>query len=649
MHRRLAALAVLAVLSSGAVAQQPGDSAYVRTDVMIAMRDGVKLFTVILAPRNVATPLPILMSRTPYGVKDEASFMASRAKPLGLDGYILVLQDIRGRYGSEGTFDMNRPLHSGHAGTDESTDTYDTIDWLVKKVPNNSGRVGVLGISYDGWLAAVAAIGAHPALKAISPQAPLGDGWMGDDFFHHGATRLSMDLEYSWEMEASSDMSVTPSPGRYDTFEWYLSFPTLAALAQAVGADRWPTWRRFAEHPAYDSVWQAHALTRYFTHTTVPTLIVGGWWDQEDEYGSLASFAALERTDTAGLNHLVMGPWYHGQWFADSGIALGDLRFGRATGFDYRELQSKWFAYWLKGEGDGKFAHATLFDAATSDWRTFDRWPPANAVHRRLYFREHGGLSFDPPTAAAANDQFVSDPAHPVPYRPRPVERTYARTSRWRRWETEDQRFVDGRPDVLTWQTAPLAKAVTVAGDVVAHLYAATTGSDADWAVKLIDVYPDTVPDRPQMGGYELMVTGDIMRGRYRTSWEHPAPIPANQVAPYTVDLRQLVYTFRPGHRIMVQVQSTWFPLYDRNPQTFVPNIFKARAQDYQARVHRVYRTAQYPSNVEIDVLPAIRLLLMTPRTGDRGVMAQQPTTSHIGAVPPPRAAPPAGAREPPR
>jgi len=607
MHRRLAALAVLAVLSSGAVAQQPVDSAYVRTDVMIAMRDGVKLFTVILAPRNVATPLPILMSRTPYGVKDEASFMASRAKPLGLDGYILVLQDIRGRYGSEGTFDMNRPLHSGHAGTDESTDTYDTIDWLVKKVPNNSGRVGVLGISYDGWLAAVADIGAHPALKAISPQAPLGDGWMGDDFFHHGATRLSMDLEYSWGMEASSDMSVTPSPGRYDTFEWYLSFPTLAALAQAVGADRWPTWRRFAEHPAYDSVWQAHALTRYFTHTTVPTLIVGGWWDQEDEYGSLASFAALERTDTAGLNHLVMGPWYHGQWFADSGIALGDLRFGRATGFDYRELQSKWFAYWLKGEGDGKFAHATLFDAATSDWRTFDRWPPANAVHRRLYFREHGGLSFDPPTAAAANDQFVSDPAHPVPYRPRPVERTYARTSRWRRWETEDQRFVDGRPDVLTWQTAPLAKAVTVAGDVVAHLYAATTGSDADWAVKLIDVYPDTVPDRPQMGGYELMVTGDIMRGRYRTSWEHPAPIPANQVAPYTVDLRQLVYTFRPGHRIMVQVQSTWFPLYDRNPQTFVPNIFKARAQDYQARVHRVYRTAQYPSNVEIDVLPAIR------------------------------------------
>ncbi len=607
MHRRLAALAVLAVLSSGAVAQQPVDSAYVRTDVMIAMRDGVKLFTVILAPRNVATPLPILMSRTPYGVKDEASFMASRAKPLGLDGYILVLQDIRGRYGSEGTFDMNRPLHSGHAGTDESTDTYDTIDWLVKKVPNNSGRVGVLGISYDGWLAAVADIGAHPALKAISPQAPLGDGWMGDDFFHHGATRLSMDLEYSWEMEASSDMSVTPSPGRYDTFEWYLSFPTLGALAQAVGADRWPTWRRFAEHPAYDSVWQAHALTRYFTHTTVPTLIVGGWWDQEDEYGSLASFAALERTDTAGLNHLVMGPWYHGQWFADSGIALGDLRFGRATGFDYRELQSKWFAYWLKGEGDGKFAHATLFDAATSDWRTFDRWPPANAVHRRLYFREHGGLSFDPPTAAAANDQFVSDPAHPVPYRPRPVERTYARTSRWRRWETEDQRFVDGRPDVLTWQTAPLAKAVTVAGDVVAHLYAATTGSDADWAVKLIDVYPDTVPDRPQMGGYELMVTGDIMRGRYRTSWEHPAPIPANQVAPYTVDLRQLVYTFRPGHRIMVQVQSTWFPLYDRNPQTFVPNIFKARAQDYHARVHRVYRTAQYPSNVEIDVLPAIR------------------------------------------
>ncbi len=609
---RVSLVLIAAVFVPAARAQQPAppappappaaDSDYVRSDTMIPMRDGVRLFTVIAAPRDAATPLPILMTRTPYSASDNAAGVA-RAPQLGLGGYILVFQDIRGRFRSEGTFDMNRPPHSGHAGTDESSDTYDTIDWLVRHVPHNNGKVGVLGVSYPGWLAAVAAIGAHPALKAISPQAPMGDAWMGDDFFHQGAFRQTYGLEYAWEMEASSNMSVTPSPERYDTFEWYLSFPTLGALAQAVGANNWPTWRRFAEHPAYDTVWRAHSLPRYFSHTTVPTLLVGGWWDQEDEYGPLATYATLERTDTAGLNHLVMGPWYHGQWFGDSGLALGNVRFGHATGIAYRTLQTKWFAHWLKGEGDGKFAEATVYDAGSNEWRTFDTWPPATAAHRHLYFHAGGGLSFDPPTTAAGDDQYVSDPAHPVPYRPRPVERTYSRTSRWRRWETEDQRFVDGRPDVLTWQTGPLTEDVTLAGNVAAHLYAATTGSDADWVVKLIDVYPDTVPDRPTMGGYELMVTGEIMRGRYRTSWEHPAPIPPTQVQAYTVDLHQQAYTFKQGHRIMVQVQSTWFPLYDRNPQTFVPNIFQARAGDYKARVHRVYRTARYPSNVEIDVV----------------------------------------------
>ena len=592
------------VLLTVALAQQPmQDSAYTRTEAMIPMRDGVKLHTVIVAPRGTTGSLGILMDRTPYGADGAAAGAARNAGYLGLSGLIIVAQDIRGRFTSEGTFAMNRPPHSGPQGTDESTDTYDTIDWLVKNVPGNNGRVGVFGISYPGWLTAVAGIGAHPALKAISPQAPMGDAWMGDDFFHQGAFRQSYGLEYSWMMEASPDLSVTPSPARFDTYEWYRSFPTLGALAAAVGAEQWPTWRHFAEHPAYDSVWRARSLPRYFTHTTVPTLTVGGWWDQEDEYGPLASYAALERTDTAGVNFLVMGPWYHGQWFADSATALGNIRFGRPTGVDFRALQTRWFAYWLKGEGDGKFPEATVFDAGTNEWRSFDRWPPAAAQTKHLFFRENGGLSFDPPTAATGADQYVSDPAHPVPYRPRPVERTYSPPSRWRRWETEDQRFVDGRPDVLTWQTAPLTADVTVAGNVVAHLFAATTGSDADWVVKLIDVYPDTIPDRPGMGGYELMVTGDVMRGRYRNSWEHPQPIPANQVTPFTVDLHQQAYTFRKGHRIMVQVQSTWFPLYDRNPQTFVPNIFGATAADYRAATHRVYRTARYPSNVTIDVV----------------------------------------------
>ena len=599
----ISGIAGFAAFAGSAAAQT--DTAWVRTDTLIPMRDGVRLFTVIAVPRGAPGPLPILMTRTPYEASGNAG-MVRRANDLGLGGYILVFQDIRGRFRSEGTFDMNRPPRSGHAGTDESTDTYDTIDWLVKHVPNNNGRVGIYGVSYPGWLTSVAGIGAHPALKAISPQAPMGDTWMGDDFFHQGAFRLTYGLEYAWMMEASNDLSVTPSPARYDTFEWYLSYPTLGALARAVGADAWPSWRRFVAHPAYDTAWQARSLPRYFTHTTVPTLTVGGWWDQEDEYGPLASYRALERTDTSGVNHLVMGPWYHGQWSGDSGTALGNVRFGRATGVEYRALQSKWFGYWLKGEGDGKVAEATLFDAGTNTWREFDSWPPATAAHRHLYFGANGSLSFTAPADAdtAGSDWFVSDPARPVPYRPRPVERTYSPTSRWRRWETEDQRFVDGRQDVLTWQTAPLTEDVTVAGNVVAHLFASTTGTDADWVAKLIDVYPDTIPDRPTMGGYELMVTGEIMRGRYRQSWEHPAAIRRNAVLPFAVDLHQQAYTFRRGHRIMVQVQSSWFPLYDRNPQTFVPNIFTAGPEAYRAQVHRVYRTAKYPSNVEVDVLP---------------------------------------------
>ncbi len=423
MRRSLAVLAVALSPALGPVpggAQQPApDSELTRVEVMIAMRDGVRLHTVIASPRTATSPLPILMRRTPYGANDVAAGFRGW-KRLGLDGYIYVAQDIRGRFGSEGTFEMNRPPHSGAAGTDESSDTYDTIDWLVHHLPNSNGKVGVMGISYPGWLTAVAGLGAHPALKAISPQAPMGDAWMGDDFFHQGAFRLSYGLEYAWEMEASPDLSVTPAPGRYDTFEWYRTFPTLGALAAAVGAERWPTWRRFVEHPAYDSVWRARALPRYFTHTTVPTLLVGGWWDQEDEYGPLATYAALERTDSAALTHLVMGPWSHGQWFADSGTALGNLRFGRATGVDLRALQTQWFAYWLKGEGNGQFARATVYDAGANEWRRFDRWPPPEVAPRRLYFGAQGELRFRAPTDAQGDDRFVSDPAHPVPYRPRP-------------------------------------------------------------------------------------------------------------------------------------------------------------------------------------------------------------------------------------
>jgi hypothetical protein len=333
---------------------------------------------------------------------------------------------------------------------------------------------------------------------------------------------------------------------------------------------------------------------------------VGGWWDQEDEYGPLASYAAMEPRDSAGQSELVMGPWNHGQWFQGAGDSLGNIHFGSATGDEYRaRIQAPWFAHWLKGKPDPDLAEATVYDAGANQWRSFDRWPPRNAVHRNLYLGPHGQLTFEAPQGSAGCDTYRSDPAHPIPYRPRPIEWTYdPRGSRWNRWMTEDQRFISDRADVLSWQTKPLQEEVQLAGPIVANLFASTTGTDADWVVKLIDVYPDSVPERPAMGGYQLMVAGDILRGRYRHSFSKPEPIPANAVQAYTVDLHGQAYRFKRGHRIMVQVQSTWFPLYDRNPQTFVPNIFKATAASYRAQTHRIWRTTRYPSHVDVMVLP---------------------------------------------
>jgi hypothetical protein len=602
MHRSASlALAALLLSAAAAVAQTP-DSGFTRREEMVRMRDGTRLFTLVLTPAGRSEPLPIILIRTPYGTTDAVGYLGVRE--LADDGYIFAFQDIRGRYRSEGSFVMTRPPAPA-GGVDESTDTWDAIDWLVKNVAGNNGRVGMFGVSYDGWLTDMALIGPHPALKAVSPQASVGDFWMGDDFFHQGAFRQSYGLEYSWMMEASNDQSDLPRPSRFDTYDWYLSFPTLDSLARAVGAARWPTWRRFVEHPAYDEVWRSGALTTHLRHTTVPTLTVGGWWDQEDLYGPQATYRVREATDSAGINYLVEGPWSHGQWLGPGG-ALGNVQFGSNTSATFRrEVLAPWFAYWLKGRGDGRFPEARVFDAGVREWRTYGRWPPAGAVATKLYFAPGGRLTFNAPATPTGADSFVSDPRHPVPYRPRPVEWTYdSRGSRWQRWMTEDQRFVDGRPDVLVWQTEPLERDVVLAGDVRARLFASTTGSDADWVVKLIDVYPDSVAERPSMGGYELMVAGDVMRGRYRNGFERAAPIPPNTVLPFTVDLHQQAYTFRRGHRIMVQAQSTWFPLYDRNPQTFVPNIFHARAGDYRAATHRIARSARHPSHVEISVLP---------------------------------------------
>ena len=607
MRSLLTALALAGSLAAGTAHAQRADpridSLFVRREVRIPMRDGVELFTVVLVPRNARAALPVLMSRTPYGTGGWGGTLDITVafRELIADGYVFVFQDIRGQNGSAGEFVMNRPPRDRRnpKSIDEATDTWDTIEWLFANEPLAAHRVGMLGISYPGFLVNAAMVEPHPALKAMSPQAPMVDTWMGDDFFHQGAFRQSYGIEWVHGREAKQAGTGPLRIARWDTFDWYASFPTLDSLAKATGASRWPTWQRFAQHPAYDAVWKERGVQHYLTHTTIPTLTVGGFWDQEDGYGPQVSFAALERTDTARINHLVIGPWFHGQWYDDAGDSLGAIRFARKTGDDFRALQARFFAKHLHERAGDAIPKATVFDAGVNQWRTFDAWPPRAAVRRSLYLGANGTLSFDKPTTTTGHDAFVSDPAHPVPYRPRPIP-SYVE---WETWLTRDQRFVDGRPDVLTWQSAPLDADLAIAGSVIATLFASTTGTDADWVVKLIDVYPDSGVDRASMRGYELMVASDIMRGRYRESFERARPIPANTVLPFTVDLHEQAYTFRRGHRIMVQVQSSWFPLYDRNPQRFVPNIFLARASDYRVATHSVFHTARAPSRVEVGVL----------------------------------------------
>ncbi len=589
------------------VAAQTPDTAiarrFDRREERIPMRDGAHLFTVILTPKGSSEPLPILMSRTPYGTDGwgGTAGIGIGFKELIEDGYIFVFQDIRGQHQSEGTFVMNRPPRDRRdpKSLDEATDTWDTIDWLLAHLPGTNRKVGMLGISYPGFLANAPLTEPHPALTAVSPQATMGDTWMGDDFFHQGAFRQSYGIEWVHGREARQAGTGPLQIGRWDTYDWYRSFPTLDSLARAVGANRWPTWQRFVAHPEYSGEWKSRAVQRNVRHAPVPTLTVAGWWDQEDGYGPLVTYAAMEPTDSLKRNHLVVGPWFHGQWYDQAAANLGDVKFGRNTGDDFRALQRKWFGYWLKGQGTGNFAEATVFDAGVNQWKTFDTWPPRQATTKRLYLHPNGRAAFTPPVEATGFDSYVSDPANPVPYRPRPIP-SYVD---WEIWLVRDQRFVHGRPDVLSWETEPLADDVEVAGNVAAKLFASTTGSDADWVVKLIDVRPDSDPD-PTMRGYQLMVASDIMRGRYRKSFEHAERIPANLALPYTVDLHQQSYTFKKGHRIMVQVQSSWFPLYDRNPQTFVPNIFLATATDYRAATQRIYRSGRLASHVAIDVLP---------------------------------------------
>jgi uncharacterized protein len=579
---------------------------YSQQDLMIPARDGKKLHAILLRPKSAGDRLPFLMMRTPYGVDGmDSDRLNSRYTELAASGYIFVMADIRGRYKSEGKFQM-MPLmdHSdNNAHIDERTDTYDTVEWLLKNVPDNNGRIGVLGISYPGSLAEIAALCGHPAIKAVSPQAPMTDIWMGDDFFHNGAFRQTYGYDYAIGMESSKENTFNKLNN--DAYEFFLEHGSFAQATKASGSGELPTWRVFLEHPAYDEFWLKQALQTYMTSVTVPTLEVGGYWDQEDMWGPQEEYATLKPSDKKGEVFLVLGPWNHGQWGATT-RHLGDLDFGASTGDALRaQFEAPFFAHYLKDEEGFDLRDTASFQTGTNRWMRYAQWPPKEGIaQRNLYFAASGGLSFEKP-ANGTNPgftEYTSDPSDPVPYRKRPIEATYAPSgSHWSTWLAQDQRFLNGRKDIAAWSTPPLDHDLTVTGDVMADLFASTTGSDADWIVKLIDTYPDDA-QLGKMAGYQLMVADEIFRGRYRKSFDKPEPIKPGEVDEYHYSLHAADHVFLKGHRIMVQVQSSWFPLYDRNPQKFVPNIMTAASGDYRTAQERIYSTSEYPSHLVLPV-----------------------------------------------
>jgi len=603
-----AAIAAAAVVT-GPAGQSPAAPEFSRTSAMVPMRDGTRLHTVVFAPKAGGPPLPFLVVRTPYGVPASAQVLRSGGyRALADDGYIFVFQDIRGRYRSEGTFVMMRPPRDRRDARafDESTDAADTVAWLLANVPGHNGRVGIKGISYGGWLAAMALVDPHPAVRAVSPQAPPADMYLGDDFHHNGAFRLSYGFEYATRMETTKEQTNFRFD-RYDTFEWYLRLGPLAAVNERHLFGRIPTWNDFVAHPNYDAFWQRQALTPYLTRVAAPTLTVGGWWDQEDLYGPQQLYETLEPFDEREVSFFVAGPWNHGGWARSDGGSLGRIDLGSNTSIHFQErIEAPFFARFLKDRPGWDVTEATTFQTGANAWRVYDEWPPRRLTEDRgLHLLADGRLGFEAPRedGEGAFDSYVSDPARPVPYRPRPIEATYdPRGSGWRDWLVGDQRFVHLRPDVLSWETGPLEEDLTVSGHVVARLFASTTGTDSDWIVKLIDVYPEDHPDDPAMGGYQLMIASEVFRGRFRASFERPEPLVPGRVDEYMIDLHAIDHRFLKGHGIMVQVQSTWFPLIDRNPQTFVENIFLARASDYRPATQRVYRSRTRPSRLVLPV-----------------------------------------------
>lgn len=635
MRRSLLCVAVLSLAVSQAMAQTAPMTPditgrkfaaptqgydYVKREVMIPMRDGVKLHTVIVIPKG-AHDAPIVLTRTPYNASGRTErsnsphmkdLLAQGDDVFVEGGYIRVIQDIRGKYGSEGDYVMTRPLRGplNNTRVDHATDAWDTIDWLVKNLPESNGKVGMIGSSYEGFTVVMALTNPHPALKVAAPESPMIDGWKGDDWLNNGAFR-QVNFDYFTGQLTQRGKGVSIPREGYDDYSNLLRAGSAGDFAKAAGLEQLPWWHKLTEHPAYDAYWQEQALDKVMAATPlkVPTMWLQGLWDQEDMYGANHSYQAMEGRDTGNtLNYLVMGPWRHSQVNYD-GSELGALKFDGDTARQFRHDVLKPFfdQYLVDGAPKADTSPVLVYNTGENRWDRLQQWPRScargcTAQARPLYLQAGGKLSFQAPAGGQGDyEEYVSDPAKPVPFVPRPVH--FGDRDMWTTWLVHDQRFVDGRPDVLTYVTEPLAEPLAIGGVPVVNLQASTSGSDSDWVVKLIDVYPDENAGDPKMGGYELPVSLAIFRGRYREGFETARPIASDEALAYRFDLPNANHVFKPGHRVMVQVQSSLFPLYDRNPQSFVPNIYFAKPGDYRKATQRVYHTAQLPSFIELPVL----------------------------------------------
>ena len=606
-------------VSDRAVAQEPSQLEsylrlnYTKSEHMIPMRDGVKLFTSVFVPRDTTKKYPIMMKRTPYNVapygEDKYPSKLGPSEHFVKAGYIFVNQDVRGRFASEGDFVQvtpHLPNKSKPTDIDESSDTFDTIEWLLKNIPHHNGRVGMAGISYPGFYAAAGMIDAHPALKAVSPQAPVGD-WYFDDFLHHGSFFLAHAFRWlsSNDHERTKPSTDPAKPFIYPTpdgYKMFLEAGSVENIDKLYLKGQIPFWKDMMLHPNRDEFWQKRALIPHLKNVAPAVMTVTGWYDAEDLYGSFKTYHSVEKQNPKVNNVLVVGPWHHGGWASVDGDKLGNVPFGSKTGAFYREhIELPFFEKYLKDKELPAPAEATVFETGSNVWRTFDQWPPKNTESKQLFVREGGRLQFAPPDNSAtevSRDEFVSDPNKPVPYCETITPKMTIE------YMVDDQRFASRRPDVLTYQTEPFAEDLVLAGPIEADLWVSTTGTDADWIVKLIDVRPDA-PEGTPLAGYQMMIRSEVFRGRFRNDYAKPQPFKHGEPTRVRFELLDVLHRFQKGHRLMVQIQSTWFPLVDRNPQTFVDNIYFAKPEDFKKATHRIFRSAAHPTSLRLGVLPA--------------------------------------------